>query len=153
SEFTVRLPLAPAALRSAGQDQEAEGTMPAPSRRVLVVDDNVDAAESLAILMRMHGHEVHCAHDGATALTVAAAVRPELILLDIGMPGMDGCEVARRLRADDGLSDAWLVAVTGYGQEGDRVRSRAAGFDEHFVKPLTSRTLREILARVPGQGS
>ena len=108
---------------------------------------------AFSMLMRMHGHEVHCAHDGLAALKLAAAVRPELILLDIGMPGMDGCEVARRLRADGELSEAWLVAVTGYGQEDDRARSRAAGFDEHFVKPLTSRTLREILGRVPSRES
>src|SRR5262249_48332105 len=119
----------------------------------LVVDDNVDAAESLAMLLRMKGHEVHCAHDGPGALEAAAAVRPELILLDIGMPGMDGYEVARRLRTDGTQGKAMLVAVTGYGQEEDRTRSYAAGFDEHFVKPLNSQILREILARVPNQRS
>jgi PAS domain S-box-containing protein len=153
SEFTVRLPLAPAATLAADREDEGGGAAPSPPRRVLVVDDNVDAAESLAILLRMKGHEVHCAHDGPSALEAAAAVHPELILLDIGMPGMDGYEVAQRLRAGGGLGGALLVAVTGYGQEDDRARSHAAGFDEHFVKPLTSQTLREILARVPGPHS
>jgi two-component system CheB/CheR fusion protein len=152
SEFTLRLPLAPAASRPIGGDEDFEAAAPAAApRRVLVVDDNVDAAESLAILLRLKGHEAHCAHDGPSALALAAAVRPELILLDIGMPGMDGYQVACELRSGGLLGNAVLVAVTGYGQEEDRVRSRAAGFDEHFVKPLSPHALRELLARAPGR--
>jgi CheY-like chemotaxis protein/anti-sigma regulatory factor (Ser/Thr protein kinase) len=151
SEFTVRLPLAPPARRSSGRPDDAseDDETPALPRRVLVVDDNIDAAETLAMLLRIKGHEVHCAHDGPAALELAAAVSPEFVLLDIGMPGMDGYEVARRLRADATLARVMLVAITGYGQEEDRVRSRAAGFDDHFVKPLNPHALREILGRRP----
>jgi signal transduction histidine kinase len=106
-----------------------------PARRVLVVDDNVDAAEILSIALESSGHDVAVAHDGPSALEVAESFRPEVVLLDIGLPGIDGYEVARRLRADEMSSAVRLVALTGYGQPADRARAMQAGFDEHLVKP------------------
>ena len=114
-------------------------------RRILVVDDNQDAAESLAMLLRMGGHEVMVAHDGHQALAIAAIERPGVVLLDIGLPGMDGYEVCRRVR-QQGLADAQIIAMTGYGQDRDRERSREAGFDTHTVKPVEIQELMQLLA-------
>jgi PAS domain S-box-containing protein len=145
SEFTVTLPLH---LRT---NQEMEGSMiedtPASGggRRVLVVDDNSDSAESMAMLLRAIGHEVRTAHDGPAALEQSLQYRPEYVLLDIGLPGMDGYEVAQRLRALPGQPAMVVVAMTGYGQEEDRKRSRDAGFDHHFVKPVDLAQLEAIL--------
>jgi CheY-like chemotaxis protein len=113
---------------------------------VLVVDDNADSAESLALLLTMKGHEVRTAHDGPAALAAAEAYRPEAVLLDIGLPGMDGHEVARRLRRLAGLDSIFLVALTGYGQEEDRRRAEQAGFDAHLVKPADPLALHQLLA-------
>jgi CheY-like chemotaxis protein len=110
-----------------------------------VVDDNVDAAESLALLLRLQGQEVRVAHNGAAALNAARAEPHEIVFLDIGMPVMDGFEVARRLRDQPGASDLVLVAVTGWGQEEDRRRTRAAGFDYHLVKPVEPSDLERLL--------
>jgi CheY-like chemotaxis protein len=115
-------------------------------RRVLVVDDNVDAANTMALLLRLAGHDVRTAHDGPSAIDAARTHPPEVILLDIGLPGMDGYEVARRLRASPTLDGCVLVALTGYGQEEDRRRSWAAGFDHHLVKPVEPQSLTELLA-------
>ncbi|MBX3471177.1 MAG: PAS domain-containing protein [Planctomycetes bacterium] len=118
-------------------------------RRVAVVDDNVDAAEMLATLLRLRGHEVTLAHDGPSALALLEVARAEVVVLDIGMPGMDGYEVARELRRRPAYSGALLVALTGWGQEEDRRRSREAGFDHHLVKPVAPEELDRILeARV-----
>ena len=145
SEFVVRLPLAPPeSPRSTAPAARAAAA--APRRRVLVVDDNVDAAESLALLLQLGGSEAHVAHDGATALRMAAELRPEVVFLDLGMPGMDGYEVARRLRGDASLRSVLLVALTGWGQEDDRRRSAAAGFDLHVVKPVEPGALASVLA-------
>ena len=149
SEFVVRLPVLPAAAERPVEPRRdgpvgAEGSP--PRRRILVVDDNVDAATSLArLLSRLMGQEVRVAHDGPAALEVAGAFRPELVLLDIGMPGMDGHEVARRLRGRPEFERTMLVALTGWGQEADRRRSREAGFDHHLVKPVDPGALRELL--------
>ena len=116
-----------------------------PGRRVLVVDDNRDSAESVALLAEIWGHEVRTALDGPAALEIAAAYRPEIILLDIGLPGMDGYEVARELRQGQGDGPV-LVAMTGYGMEEDRRRSQEAGFDHHLVKPVDPEALRGLLA-------
>jgi PAS domain S-box-containing protein len=143
SEFVVRLPLAPAA-RSRSRSDRA----PAASRkrrRVLVVDDNVDAARTLQALLHELGHEADVAHDGQAALAAAREQRPELVLLDLSMPGMDGLEVARRLRQQPGMNGTRVAAVTGFGQEADRRRTREAGFDEHLVKPLSPEDLRRVL--------
>jgi CheY-like chemotaxis protein len=112
---------------------------------VLLVEDNLDAAEALGELLRLWGHPVEIAHDGISALQTARAGRPEVVLLDIGLPGMDGYEVARRLRATAGLERVRLIALTGYGQEADRRRSSLAGFDHHLVKPVDLDHLRGLL--------
>ena len=113
--------------------------------RILVVDDNTDAGEALAQILQDDGNEVRMAFQGEAALEVAAVFHPNLILLDIGLPGMDGHEVARRLRAN--RVDAMLVAVTGYGQKADRDAAAAAGFDEHIVKPVELEKLARVIAR------
>jgi len=146
SEFVVRLPaLLETPLQRAGGGEEHR-SVASVSRRVLVVDDNVTTAEMLAMLLRMWGHEVHLAYDGSTALEVAAECRPELVLLDIGLPFMNGYEVARQLRRQAGLDKTALVAVTGYGQEKDRRRSQEAGFDHHLTKPVDADSLRALVA-------
>jgi signal transduction histidine kinase/CheY-like chemotaxis protein len=152
SEFVVRWPL-PAEEAPEGAPAPAAGP-PATERavRALLVDDNADAADTLALLLRLWGHEVTVAHDGPAALRAAEAQRPEVCLLDIGLPGMDGYELARRLRARPGLARAVLVALTGWGQEEDRRRAREAGFDHHLVKPVELSALRELLAQVERQG-
>lgn len=144
SEFVVRLPAvgAPAPMEEAAHAPEAPGGRGA---RVLVVDDNRDAAESLGALVEALGHEARVVHDGASALDVAARWRPDLVLLDIGLPRLDGYEVARRLRAALGPGVV-LAAVTGYGRDEDRRRSRAAGFDHHLVKPVDVHVLERLLA-------
>jgi len=133
SEFVVNLPIHAATGESPEQHSSPS---PLPKRRLLVVDDNVGAAKMLRLLLLHCGADaVYLAHDGPEALQAAAAHHPDIILLDIGLPRMDGYEVARRLRADLGLTGSLLVAVTGYGQAEDIGRSKAAGFDEHLVKP------------------
>jgi CheY-like chemotaxis protein len=112
---------------------------------VLVVDDNSDAAETLADILRELGHTTSVAHDGPTALAAATAFRPHIALLDIGLPVMDGYELARRLREHPDLGKTHLFAITGYGQESDRERSRAAGFQEHLVKPIDLAHLASLI--------
>jgi CheY-like chemotaxis protein len=119
-----------------------------PSRRVLVVDDNVLSAQSLAMILRLEGHDVQVTHDGGLALEAVRRFRPEVVLLDIGLPGMDGYEVARRLRQqpDPGSGIALLIAVTGYAEDEARRRSREAGFDHHLVKPVDPDGVLALLA-------
>jgi CheY-like chemotaxis protein len=149
SEFVVRLPALPEAQKGellrqqSGDRQPAAPTAP---RRILVVDDNVDAAESLAVLLRLEGHEVRVAADGPAALAAAQAGPPQMVVLDLGLPGLDGHEVARRLRALPGAKDALLVALTGWAQEEERRRCHEAGFDGHLPKPLEWEALRQFLA-------
>ena len=107
-----------------------------PALRMLVADDNADAARSLAMLLSLEGHEVHVAGDGLQAVTVAAQIRPQVAVLDIGMPQLDGHEVARRLRRGAGGHEMLLLAVTGWGKQEDQRRASAAGFDRHFTKPV-----------------
>lgn len=114
--------------------------------RVLVVDDNADAAETLAMLLKHWGHDVKLAVDGPTALETVAAQHPDVVLLDIGLPGMSGYEVAERMRANPALSDTVLVAMTGYGQAEDKKRSRQAGFTLHLVKPVEPPRLQKLLS-------
>ncbi len=151
SEFTIHLPVL---LTSASplEAQTLDAGSPASSGplRVLAVDDSEDTAEMMKALLEMDGHQVCTAHSGPAALETAAAFHPDVILLDIGLPGLDGYQVAQRLRADPALRDVALIAASGYGQEGDRQRSREAGFDRHLVKPLDPHELREILAGIAG---
>lgn len=116
-----------------------------PRRRLLVVDDNRDAAESMSMLLEIWGHEVAFAYDGPSALKTAEQWQPEAVFLDIGLPGMDGYEVAERLRELPQAKTAVLIAITGYGQEDDRVRSRRAGIDHHLVKPVAPDALRGLI--------
>jgi signal transduction histidine kinase/CheY-like chemotaxis protein len=148
STFTVRLPL----LRVAGRldapaPERSSAPAPAPSLRILVVDDNEDAAATLAMLLEAMGHEVAVEHTPAAALAHAAIAPPQVCLLDIGLPGMDGNELAQRLRARPETAHAVLMAVTGYGQESDRTRSMAAGFDFHLVKPVDIGKLGQLLSK------
>ena len=115
-------------------------------RRVLIADDNIDAATSLSLVLQMMGNEVRVAHDGLDALAVAEAFRPDAVLLDIGMPAMNGYEVCRKLRERPATKDVMIVALTGWGQEDDRKRSREFGFDQHLVKPVEPRMLEDVLA-------
>jgi CheY-like chemotaxis protein/two-component sensor histidine kinase len=150
SEFVVRLPLAKDAggpLEVQEKAEKPEATY--PGRRVLVVDDNVDGAESLATILRYSGHEVWVVHSGPAALELVKTYRPEMIFLDIGMPGMDGYEVARRLRQQMGLEGAVLVALTGWGSQEDRRLSTEAGFDHPLVKPSDPAAIVSLLAGLP----
>jgi CheY-like chemotaxis protein/anti-sigma regulatory factor (Ser/Thr protein kinase) len=150
SEFVVTLPEAPAeaAVQPPAETGEAKeaGTTTPKHRRVLVVDDNVDAARGIAAALETWGYVVQTAHDGPTAVSTARQFVPDLILLDIGLPGMDGYEVARTIKEDPRLSGTTLVALTGYGQEADRRRSRSAGFSAHLVKPVDLVTVADLLA-------
>jgi CheY-like chemotaxis protein len=149
SRFTVTLPrLASAAGELPGSGAAGEAWAPNARRRVLVVDDNHDAAESTALLLKALGAQVRVAFGGAAALQLVERWRPELVLLDLGMPEMDGHEVARRLVQQVGAQRPLLVALTGWGQQQDREQTRRAGFDEHVVKPVDLAGLQRLLARV-----
>ena len=150
SEFIVRLPLIETA-RSSVEIAPPVSTAEGVVRRVLIVDDNVDAADSLAMLLRLDGQDVSVAYDGAAALVLAEARPPHIALVDLGMPVMDGFELARRFRAHEELKTAKLVAMTGWGQPEDRERTRVAGFDHHLVKPVGGEALRRLLVEgLPG---
>jgi CheY-like chemotaxis protein len=164
SEFVIRLPLLMAPAQSAENPQSSnhpsalEQSMinaeaPRTPRRILVADDNNDALESLATLLQLSGHEVYAAPNGAAALEFAEQHRPEVALLDIGMPKLDGYEVAKRIRAQDWGQRITLVALTGWGQDSDRRRSQEAGFDSHLVKPLDLDKLTDLLADLPSAES
>jgi signal transduction histidine kinase/ActR/RegA family two-component response regulator len=148
SEFIVRLPVAHAAADTA-QSPRLAGTVPA--MRALVVDDNQDAATSLGMVLSMLGADVTTAYDGPAAIAAFASTDPSVVLLDIGMPGMDGYEVARTLRLRFPERRPAIVALTGWGQEDDRRRAREAGIDHHLVKPAEIEVLRELLARIARQ--
>ena len=154
SEFLVRLPLSrPPDPEATGEAlaSQAPASLEAAGRRVLVVEDNPDGADTLARLLRVSGHDVRTAGDGSTALEAAGVFRPEVILLDIGLPGISGYEVATQLRRLPGLASVFLVALTGYGQERDRDLSRRAGFDLHLTKPVDHQMLLRVLrSPVPG---
>jgi signal transduction histidine kinase/DNA-binding response OmpR family regulator len=148
SEFIVRLPAMPVDQRVAAGRRAAERyTTSSPGEfAVLIVDDNRDATDSMAMLLAMEGYDVRVAYDGAQALDAVRAARPDVILLDIGLPGMDGYQVAQRVRADLDNSSIVIVAVSGYGQEEHRSRSTQAGCDHHLVKPIEPAVISELLA-------
>lgn len=148
SQFIVRLPLRPTPVPFSREGKSAAKTLTPESCRVLVVDDNRDAADVLSRMLRMSGQDVHTAYDGAQAVSAAEAIRPELILMDIGMPKLNGYDAASRIRDAPWGKEVFLVALTGWGQEEDRRRSAAAGFDRHLVKPVELQALHEILAAV-----
>lgn len=151
SEFVVRLPLRSAPSRAAAEGAGNAGVPVSPLRRVLVVDDHRDSMESMAGLLRAWGHDVRTADSGPAALAAAADHRPEFVLLDIGMPGMNGYQVATELRRLPAARDAVVVAMTGYGQEEDRSRSRQAGMNYHLTKPVNPAQLALLLAALPGE--
>ena len=152
SEFIVRLPRVPAP-RAAGTrlgGQAAGRRAKAPvqrARRVLVVDDNIDAVDSIVLILRGAGYDVSCVYDGPSVLPAARRFHPDVVVLDIGLPGMDGYEVARQLRAQQEFRNTPLVAVTGYGQADDRLRAREAGFDAHLTKPVNPQQLQQFIAK------
>ena len=144
SEFLIRLPLAAAQESEAAIEGGDAGTI--PKTRILVVDDNRDAAESLSMVLQSLGADVRVARDGPEAIAAFAAYDPSFVLLDIGMPGMDGYEVARRLRTRFPDRRASIIALTGWGQEEDRRQAREAGFDYHLIKPVEVNVLQTLLA-------
>jgi signal transduction histidine kinase/ActR/RegA family two-component response regulator len=146
STFTVRLPLADGA--PARVDGAAVHIAPKPvDKRVLVVDDNDDAAELLALMLQQDGYQTTIAHDGPTALDAAHTLTPDIVILDIGLPGISGYQVAEQLRADNTLSEIPLIALTGWGSPDDRRKALAAGFDLHLTKPVTAEDLHDALGR------
>ena len=146
SEFVVRMPAMLAALPALPRASVEAEDLPAESCRVLVVDDNLDAAQTLKMLLEADGHEVRVVHDGSGALEAVLDDRPDVVLLDIGLPGLSGFEVAKAIRKQPMLDDVVLVAITGYGLETDRKRSRDAGFKYHLVKPTDFTEVQKILA-------
>lgn len=146
SEFIVRLPIAPDAEAAPLASADPDARTSVANLRVLVVDDSLDTAHTTATLLNVAGHETRLAHDGPAALKAAFDYQPDVVILDIGLPGMDGYEVAQRIRQHPGLEKVALIAMTGYGQPADFARSRAAGFDEHFVKPVPLAKLSEAMA-------
>jgi CheY-like chemotaxis protein len=148
SEFAVRLPILAEAPRAISMPAVSE-PLQAAGRRILIVDDSEDGAETLAMLLQFGGHETHKAHDGVEAIDLAEQLRPDAVLLDIGLPGMNGYEVCSRIRKEPWGKEMVLVALTGWGQEEDRLRSKEVGFDAHMVKPVDFRVLLELLASLP----
>jgi len=155
STFIVRLPIAGALTSQSPQPERATraSTLPAPGRRLLIVDDNRDGVESMAALFELEGHVTDIALSGPEALERAAAFQPDAVLLDIGLPGMDGYEVARRLRADPRFSGTLLLALTGWGSDDDKDKAMSAGFDAHLTKPVDLEAVKALLRRaVPSRG-
>jgi CheY-like chemotaxis protein/anti-sigma regulatory factor (Ser/Thr protein kinase) len=148
SEFIVRLPvLNPQAVAGAAAHAEPRHALPAQGRRVLVVEDNRDAADTLAAAVRSWGHQVQIAYDGNAAVRMAREFRPDAALLDVGLPGLNGYEVARQLKELPGQRSIQLIVVSGYAQEEDQQRSLGAGIQHHFAKPVDLDVLRGLLAR------
>jgi PAS domain S-box-containing protein len=150
SQFVVRLPLASGAHQVEESPRVAAAPVSVAGRRVLVADDNKDSADSLQRVLQLYGYDVRVAYDGAAALRLGASFRPEVAVLDIGMPGANGYDVAREIRRQQGTRIK-LVALTGWGQDGDRRRAMEAGFDFHLTKPVDPGVLNDLLAAVPGR--
>jgi PAS domain S-box-containing protein len=152
SEFIVRLPLLSSPKKETDMTFTVRAKRAAQSWRILVADDNVDAANMIAMMLQHFGHQTETVYSAQSALEIAAGYKPDFVVLDIGLPGMDGYEVARRLRRIPELKDTRLIAATGYGQDTDRRRSEEAGFDYHLVKPIDPeklQTVLELLGRLP----
>jgi CheY-like chemotaxis protein len=146
SEFEVRLPLSPSPPEQA---DAAQASVQPINRRILVVDDNRDAADSLAALLGLAGATVEVAYDGPQALQVAERFRPEVAVLDLGMPGMSGLDLARRMRDGEQIDDCTLIALTGWGQASDRELTRMAGFSHHLTKPVDFEAMQSLLGSLP----
>jgi CheY-like chemotaxis protein len=145
--FRVRLPARPEAPPVEPADEVKAMALVREPHRVLVVEDNEDAAETLALVLKAWGHDVVVAHDGPEAIQAACAHRPDTVLLDIRLPGMDGYQVAQRLRTEAGLNKAHLVGITGYPDEQDQPRVKEVGLDQVLTKPVPPETLQEVVAR------
>jgi CheY-like chemotaxis protein len=150
SEFTARLPLPSLEQPGMGNRSAGAAARQTARRRVLVADDNKGAADSLAMILKVAGHEVQVAHNGSVALSLARTFRPEVALLDIGMPDMSGYEVARSLRQEQWGKGIYIIALTGWGQESDRQQALDAGFDRHLTKSVDPGALDVFLAEEPG---
>jgi CheY-like chemotaxis protein len=156
SEFVIYLPVATVAESKSGMAEPtaAAGVTSVERCRILVVDDNIDSAESMAAMLKLYGHEVRVAYDGQAAVESALAFRPQVVLLDIGLPILDGYEVARRLRRLDETKDMFLIAVTGYGKTEDRVRALTTGFNYHITKPADPEELDMVIKKLtPGRSN
>jgi CheY-like chemotaxis protein len=151
STFTVRLPASPQAKPAPALSRPAPAAREpaAQAARIIIVDDSRDTAYALSRLLKHLGHQVEIAYDGPTAIEAARRFNPRFVLLDIGLPGMDGYEVAAQLRKEDCGRDAVIIAISGYGQESDRRRSREAGFDHHLVKPMSINDLISLISQAP----
>lgn len=153
SEFVVRLPVAvETPIREPARPGEDDGQLPVPKRRVLIVDDNRDSADTLAMLLKVMGHEVGTTYDGEQGVEAAEALRPDVGLLDIGMPGLNGYDACRRIREQPWGQGMFLIALTGWDQEEDRRRTEEAGFNHHIVKPVDPDVLMKLLASLPSEG-
>jgi CheY-like chemotaxis protein len=148
SEFVVHLPLAQSAGSAQLENMDTRSAGDGGGHRILVVDDNCDAADSLAMILQIRGNDTRTAYDGLAALDVAAAFRPDVVLLDIGMPKLNGYDTARRLRTQPWGRNITLIALTGWGQDEDRQQSQAAGFNFHLVKPIEPAALEKLLAEL-----
>ena len=153
SEFIVRLPAVTQAAQPPLEDKLVTDERPHFRRRILVVDDNLDSAESMALMLKLSGHEVATAHDGMEALELAKEFQPDVALLDLGMPKLDGYEAARSIRQQSWGQGMMLVALTGWGQQEDKRRSREAGFDAHLVKPIDFGVLEKLVAGTKDKNS
>jgi CheY-like chemotaxis protein len=150
SEFIVKLPVLTTDVMPALQVDAPTATV--RRSRILVADDNTDAADSLAMILEMAGHDVRVVHDGRAALSVAQSFRPDIVLLDIGMPQLNGYEVAQALRQEPWGGNITLIALTGWGQESDRLKAMDAGFDRHLTKPVDPDTLEQLMGSAPRNG-
>ncbi len=148
SEFIIRLPVASAPAPEEPSNDKHQKPVKASRHRILVVDDNVDAARLLGMLLKMLGHETRIAHDGLEGVKAAEVFRPDVILLDLGMPKLNGYDACRRIREHSWGQGMFIVALTGWGQEEDKTRSREAGFDHHLVKPVEREILENLFADV-----
>jgi CheY-like chemotaxis protein len=149
SEFIVRLPIIKELSQPSNVSISVFGAAVSPKRRILVVDDNHDSAISLGMMLRLTGNEIQTAHDGLAAVEIAEKFGPDMILLDIGLPKLNGYDVCRRIREQPWSKGIVIVALTGWGQEEDRRRSKEAGFDQHLVKPVEIDALQRLLAERP----
>jgi DNA-binding response OmpR family regulator len=151
SEFVVRLPLGPATADESSTPALATSRQEAGVLRLLVVDDNQDAADTTAMLLQVIGHQCSVAYSGAAGLELALADPPDAVILDIGLPDLDGYEVAKRLRQEDRGKSVPLIALTGYGRDADRELSTSAGFDAHIVKPVDMQKLQQVVTTIARQ--
>jgi CheY-like chemotaxis protein len=151
--FRILLPcISEVSQPDASPQRESRVAVPVGGKRILVVDDNIDAAESIAVYLRLEGHEVRTVSDGPQAVAIAQVFAPQVAVVDIGLPGMNGYEVARRLRLKGAEGPALLIALTGYGQKEDRIKSQEAGFHHHFVKPADPRLIQSAIEHAAPTG-